>query len=235
MPWGYAAVAVGTMYAANEQSNAISDASQSTQQSTQAGIDETRRQFDAVQKLLSPYVTAGNQSLVAQQDLLGLNGSASQQAAVSAVQASPQFQAMLKLGETGILQNASATGGLRGGNTQAALAQFSPALLAQQLEARYSQLGGITSIGQNAAARVGNAGMQSGNTISGLLGQLGASQAGAALAQGAVGSGIGSSLASMGGYYLGNRGSTGTYNPSLNSNIGSGTVSTDYSLGTGKF
>ena len=91
---------------------------------------------------------------------------------------------MQQQGNNAILANASATGGLRGGNTQAALAQFSPQLLSQLIQQQFGNLGGLTSVGQNAAAGVGNAGMQTGNSITNLLQQQGAAQAGAALAGG---------------------------------------------------
>lgn len=123
-------------------------------------------------------------ALTAQQNLLGLRGNAAQQAAIKGIQESSQFKELTKQAEGAILQNASATGGLRGGNTQAALAQFRPALLNSLIQQQFQNLGGLTSIGQNAAAGVGNAGMQSANSISNLLTQQGAAQAGAALAQG---------------------------------------------------
>ncbi|KQP36143.1 hypothetical protein ASF44_16375 [Pseudorhodoferax sp. Leaf274] len=124
-------------------------------------------------------------SLQAQQDLLGLNGNGAQQTSIDALKTSPLFTSLLQQGENSILQNASATGGLRGGNTQAALAQFSPALLAQVINDQYSKLSGITSLSQNAAAGVGNANLSTGNNISNLLGQMGSANAGAALGQGA--------------------------------------------------
>ena len=57
---------------------------------------------------------------------------------------------MVQQGQDAILQNASAIGGLRGGNTQAALAQFRPALLSQLIAEQYNRLGGLSSLGQNA-------------------------------------------------------------------------------------
>ena len=102
---------------------------------------------------------------------------------------------MLQQGNDNILSNASATGGLRGGNTQAALGQFAPALLSQLLQQQYANLGGLTSIGQSSAAGVGNAGMQTGSNIAQLLQQQGAATAGGQIAQGGVGaSGLGSLL-----------------------------------------
>ena len=151
---------------------------------------------------LSPYVNAGTGALGAQQNLLGLNGNSAQQSAISGIQNGAQFQALEQSGQNAILQNASATGGLRGGNTQAALGQFSPQLLQQLIQQQYSNLGGITSIGQNAAAGVGNAGMANANSISGLLQSQGSAQAGAALARGQANNQLYSSLGSTFGNYF---------------------------------
>lgn len=180
---GIAAVG-GSLLSANAQANAASDAADAQAQASNADIAQRQRQFDAVQAILHPYVQAGTSALGKQQDLIGVNGAQPQQAAITELQNSPYFQAMLKQGENSILANASATGGLRGGNTQAALAQFSPSLLAQVINDQYSKLGGLTSIGQNAAAGVGNAGMTTANGAGAALQQQGAAQAGAALAEG---------------------------------------------------
>ena len=185
------------------QSSAASSAAGAQTAASQAGIAEQQRQFDAVQKLLSPYVSAGTQGLSGQQDLLGVNGLGAQQGAIEGVHNSAQFQSMLKQGENSITANASATGGLRGGNTQAALAQFSPALLSQLIDSQYSKLGGLTSLGQNAAVGVGNAGMQTGNNVSSLLGQIGSAQAGDALAQGKAQAGYASAITGGLGAYIG--------------------------------
>lgn len=185
-----AGLAIGgaTIYAANKGAGAARDAAgtaaNAQTQAAQLGIDEQHRQFDAIQKLLSPYVTAGGGGLTGQQDLLGLNGMQAQQAAIGGIQSSPQFSALAQQGEDAILANASATGGLRGGNVQGALAQFRPQLLNQLIDQQYQRLGGMTQLGQNSAAGVGTAGMQTGNAITNLLQQQGAAQAGGALAAG---------------------------------------------------
>lgn len=147
------------------------------------GIDEQRRQFDSLQALLRPYTNAGIPALSGQQDLLGLRGYRNQQGAIQGIAGGPQMQALIKQGEDAILQNASATGGLRGGNVQGALAQFRPQLLNQLIDQQYNRLGGIVSIGQNAAAGVGNAGMQTGDNVANLFAQQGAAQAGGILGQ----------------------------------------------------
>lgn len=128
------------------------------------------------------YLTQG--SLGAQQDLVGLNGAGAQQAAVSGIENSPMFQSLVQQGENAMRQNSSATGGLRGGNFQSALAQFRPSMLSAAISDQYSRLGGLTQLGQNSAAGVGNAGAANASNNANLLGQLGSAQAGNALAQG---------------------------------------------------
>lgn len=179
-----AASIAGSVYTSSQQKKSANKAANAQTESSEAGIQEQRRQFDAVQALMAPFVNAGNGALAGQQDILGTNGMAAQQSAISGIQNSAQYQALSQSGQDAILANASATGGLRGGNVQAALGQFQPALLAQLIDQQYSRLGGLTSLGQNAAAGVGNAGMQTGNNITTLLGQQGQARAGAALANG---------------------------------------------------
>ena len=191
---------------ADAQGDAAKDASAAQIQTSEAGIAEQRRQFDAVQKLLAPYIEAGRGSLSRQQELIGLHGDDAQKAAIEALEKSPGFTSLLAQGENSILQNASATGGLRGGNTQAALAQFSPALLAQTINDQYTRLGGLTSLGQNAAAGVGNAGLSTGNNIATLLAQSGQAQAGGALAAGKAQANMWNTLGSSVGAYYGMQG-----------------------------
>lgn len=194
---------VGGVLSSKAQKSAANTAANAQTSASEAGVAQQNKQFEAVQRLLSPYVNAGNGSLTGQQNLLGLNGDTAQAAAIGGIQNSSQFNMLKQQGENSILQNASATGGLRGGNTQAALAQFSPQLLNQLVQQQYSNLGGLTSIGQNAAAGVGNAGMTTGNNISNLLQQNGAAQAGNALAIGQANSQLYNTLGSSVGLYAG--------------------------------
>ena len=173
---------VGGYMASEAQGDAADTAANAQTQSSQAQIGESRRQFDEIRKLLEPYTTAGPGALSQQQALLGLSGAGAQRSAIGALEQSPQMQALTQQGENAILQNASATGGLRGGNIQAALAQFRPQILSSMIDSQYSKLGGLTSIGQNAAAGVGNAGMNASNQVNQALGNIGSAQAGAALA-----------------------------------------------------
>jgi hypothetical protein len=166
-----------------EGSQAVGQASEVQQEAAQGGINEQRRQFDEITKLLSPYNQAGTGALAQQQALLGMGTPKAQQQAIAALQAGPQFQALQQQGENAILQNASATGGLRGGNVQGALAQFRPALLSSLIEQQYNRLGGLSSMGQASAARQAAFGQQTGANVSNLMGQQGNAQAGGILGQ----------------------------------------------------
>lgn len=193
------AAVVGSAIASRNSAKAAGKAADAQTEASQAGIDEQRRQFDKMVQLLNPYTQAGTGSLKAQQAILGLGGAAAQKAAISGIEQSPYFQATAKQGENAILQNASATGGLRGGNTQGALAQFRPQLLNQLVQQQYQNLGGITSLGQNAAAQTGNAGMQSAGNIGNLLAQQGQAQAGGYIGQANAQNQLVSNLIGIGG------------------------------------
>jgi len=199
------AVAVGgaTLVSGYMQGQAAEEAANIQAGSAQAGIAEQRRQFEAMQKLLQPYTEAGKPALEAQQALIGLQGPEAERAAIERIRGGETFKALSQQGENALLQQASATGGLRGGNIQGALAQFRPQLLSSLIEQQYGRLGGMATLGQQSAAGVGGAGMQTGTNIANLLGQQGAAQAGGELAQGRAFASIPSAISGGLGIYSG--------------------------------
>ena len=205
MTWGFVAVAAATVVVgaiqANQQKQAAKGAANAQKEAAQSGIQEQSREFDAIQQLLAPYNAAGTAALTGQSNLIGLGGPEAQKQAIQGIQQGPEYGALLKSGENAILQNASATGGLRGGNTQGALAQFAPNLLSQLIQQRFQNLGGLTSIGQNAAAMTGNAGQNTANQITQLLQQQGAANAGQALAVGGANANYANTISNLGGLY----------------------------------
>lgn len=174
----------GSVVSSRAQASAAEDAAEAQQQSSDAAIAEQQRQFDTIVDLMKPYVEAGESSLAQQMGLIGLSGEAEQQQAIQALENSPQMQSMISQGESALLQNAAATGGLRGGNTQQALSQYRPQLLAQMIESQYGKLGGITALGQASAGGQAAAAQNTASNVGALLQQQGAAQAGAALASG---------------------------------------------------
>lgn len=205
-----AVVAAGAVaYSASQAGDAAESAAETQAESSEAGIAEQRRQFDKIADLLAPYVQAGTGAIGQQQAILGLSGDAAQQSAIRGIEQSPYFRSQVQQGEMGILQNASATGGLRGGNVQGALAQFRPALLNQLIQQQYSNLGGLTSIGQASAAQQAVAAGNTGTNVANLIGQQGAAVAGGQLAQAGIRSQAIGSLANIAGAYFGASGSGG--------------------------
>jgi len=194
------AINAGVQYAAADR------ASEQQQRAAQAAMDEQRRQFDITRQSLAPFVQAGTQALGGfapyqtaglqafgqQQALAGLQGEQAQRQAIGALEASPEYQALARQGEEAILQRASATGGLRGGNVQAALAQFRPAMLQQLIDQQYQRLGGfagtglqtttnLAEMGRAAATQQGTFGANAASNIGSLLTQQGQAQAGGTL------------------------------------------------------
>ena len=217
----------GSLLQKNTERQAAAQASDAQVGAAESGMAEQRRQFDALQELFKPYVEAGTKAiggmqpyaeagapaLAQQQAILGLSGAGEQAKAIAALEASPLYQSQVRQGEEALLQSASATGGLRGGNVQAALAQFRPQMLQNQIDLQYSRLGGLTELGQTttqnlarlgqaSAAGQGVAGMESARAISGLYGDIGASQAGRAIAEQKAQGQFQSGLLNLGGQFI---------------------------------
>jgi hypothetical protein len=231
MSWGIVASVGATLVGSYMTADAAGNAADTQAASSEAGIQEERRQFDKVQELLKPYVTAGETALAGlspfakagapaleqQQALIGLKGAEAERAAIQRISGGETFKALARQGENAMLQNASATGGLRGGNIQAALAQFRPQLLSSLIDQQYGRLGGMTvlgaettgnlaSLGQASAAGTGAAAQTTGTNIATLLGQQGQARAGAELAQGKAYAAIPGAIAGGIGEYIGRGG-----------------------------
>jgi len=211
MPDPVVAIAGSSVLGSITQSRAASKAAGAQTQAAEMGIEEQRRQFDEIQRLLQPYVQAGQgaiggfapfqqagaQAFQQQQALSGLLGPEAQRAAVAQLEQSPEMAALTRQGEEAILQRASATGGLRGGNVQAALSQFRPQVLSGLIERQLGRLGGFAGTGLNVTEQLYRGGQASaanqasaagtmGANVSNLLQQQGAAQAGGALGRGAA-------------------------------------------------
>lgn len=174
----------GSIFSGLSQKSAADKAASAQTRASNQQIAETRRQFDLIQGLLKPYVTAGTTGLQGQLDLMGMNGQPAQGAAIQGIAGGEQFQALAAQGEEAMLANAAATGGLRGGNTQGALAQFRPQMLQSLIDRQLAAYGGLAANGQNAAGMTGTAAQNAGAQINAALGDRGAAQAGGYLAAG---------------------------------------------------
>jgi hypothetical protein len=172
------------VYSSNQASKASANAAAAQTQAAQAGIASTKEQFDQVVKLMEPYREAGYKSINAQQAMAGLMGPEAQGQEINSILQGPQYGTMLMQGENAIRQNAAATGGLRGGNIQSALAKFRPELLNSLIQQQFGNLNSITGTGQAAASNQAQASQQTGQTIAGLYSNMGAGQAAGYIGQG---------------------------------------------------
>ena len=206
--------AIGT--ALNVGSSLLKD--DGTEQAVGAGnqginnaLAKNRKSLEEIQKMFQPYMQAGTQALGGQQDILGLNGNTAQQNSLNSIQSSPIFQGLMQQGEDSILQNASATGGLRGGNAQKALGQFSPNLLNTLLQQKLQGLQGLTGLGLNATGANANAVQNFGGIDADLLVGQGRLNAGGAVTQAnnqsgalnSIGQGVGNIFGGGGGNFIG--------------------------------
>ena len=213
MPNGGAAAATasigGSIFGSRSKSKAAKSAAQADIAAQEAAIAEQRRQFDETVELLRPFVETGQEAMYGLQPyaepglfameqqaaIAGLMGPEAQAAQIAQIEADPLYQATVRQGEEALLQQASATGGLRGGNIQGALAQFRPQMLTDQINQQYGRLGGFTALGQGTQldlARLGQAsatgqaqvGQSASANIQQALANQGAAQAGYRLARG---------------------------------------------------
>lgn len=196
----------GQLISGAMQNSAAQRAAAAQQAAAAQGQASLQGVYERIAQLMQPYVGAGVTALDAQQALIGTKGPEAQRAAIAALESSPEFSSLVKQGEEAILANASATGGLRGGNVQAALGQFRPAVLSQLINQQIERLSGLSQQGQNAAAGVGSAGMNIGTNQANLMQQSGAAQAGAQLARGQTNAGYVNAITNAIGMYFGLKG-----------------------------
>jgi hypothetical protein len=166
------------------------------------GASEADQQAEAIARLNAQYSGLQQQQGLqaaadtvptiapAENQYAGMTGEQAQAAAIERVAQSPLLQELMAQGETGILQNVAATGGLRGGNVQGVLSQYRPQMLQTEIDKLYSRLSGISGLGQQSTlasptTTVGSVPTYSADTstLSNLYTQAGASQAGNILSQ----------------------------------------------------
>jgi len=117
---------------------------------------------------LSQYAESGVQANDMQAALSGIQGPDAQQAAYAMVESDPAYTYQMQKAEEAMTQNAAATGGVRGGNVQGALAEFRPAFLSNAINQRFNQLAPIASRGANVSQYItGTGGNAAQNLYSG--------------------------------------------------------------------
>ena len=181
-----AIAAVGGIASSIIGGNAAKKAARVQAASQDAALAQNQRQFDTTRADYAPFREAGANALGQQSALAGAGGAEAQQAAINGVQASPYFQSLMRNGTENVLQNASATGGLRGGNTQASLYNVGNDALAQAIQTQIGNLGGISQLGAGVTTNGAQLGQQNANAAGQFLTNKGTAQSQGALANGAM-------------------------------------------------
>lgn len=200
------AIIVGSAITADSNSSAASEAAGVQRDASAASTAQRNEMFTKTQALLQPWVDAGNTARTQQGNLIGLGGNDAQAAAIDRLKTGPEFGAMKTVGENAILSNASATGGLRGGNVNAALGQYDQSLLSGLINQQYARLTGISTQGSNAAAQVGTIGTNVGNANSDDINNAGAAGAGGILGNARATAGLVNGAVNAAGVLTGYRG-----------------------------
>ncbi|MEG3166393.1 hypothetical protein U1701_17570 [Sphingomonas sp. PB2P19] len=150
------------------------------------GIDIQQKQYETTRADYMPYTQAGVKAIGGYGDLLGTNGADAEAAAVAQLRNSPFFQQNLDDANENLLQTASATGGVRGGNTAGAVGELSPKLLQQYYQQAMTGYGNLAQLGLGATGSVSNADLSNANAATSLTGQIGQAQATNYLTKGGI-------------------------------------------------
>lgn len=165
--------------------NAATSAAKTQADAAKQAAQIQQQEFNTTTANEAPFLAAGNNSLAALMQGLGLspgstgniaNGSLNAPFDPSKLAQTPGYQWQLGQGEQAVTNAASATGGVGGGNTLKALTNYGQGLasttyqqqladyMAQQQQS-FGQLQTVAGSGQNAAAQLGALGNQSATTI----------------------------------------------------------------------
>jgi hypothetical protein len=158
--------AAGNVQTANKSAlNEILQGRADTTQGLQGAMGSLQQGFDRGIAGFQPYQAAGTEAL---NPLSALSGARGQDAFNQAYIDNPYVNFLREQGERSVVGNASATGGLRGGDVMKELTRFGQGLAGQGIQQQIGNLQFLTGQGMNAAQGAGN-----------LLGQQATSMAGA--------------------------------------------------------
>jgi hypothetical protein len=164
---------VGSLLGGSSAKKASKKAQQAQIDALNNAVAEQRRQFDVTDANFKPYRDEGTSALGGLGDLVGTNGAPQQKSAIDALKASPFYQSLFRTGEENVLQTASATGGVRGGNTVGSLADFGADTLMKTIQQQLANLGGIAGLGLGATNSTAGFGQQTSNNVANLMTQQG--------------------------------------------------------------
>jgi hypothetical protein len=112
------------------------------------------------------FLDVGNEGLEGQAALAGLRGAPAQATAFQGFQESPGQQFLREQGERGVLRNASAIGGLGGGNVRRELSRFNQGLAAQDFGNQFQRGQQVLAAQQAPASQAANFAFGTGQGLS---------------------------------------------------------------------
>lgn len=177
---------VGGLFGGGSQKKASRKAEAALVGAMNRGIDVQNQQYQQTRSDFMPYTTAGTGAIGELSTLAGLGDPAALEAALTEMKAGPLYQSLYRNGEEVLLQNAAATGGLRGGDTARGLADFGSDVLARVYDDQFSKLSGLAGLGLGATGSVAGAGAQRADSVTNLLGNIGSAKASGALTRGGI-------------------------------------------------
>jgi hypothetical protein len=200
MSWGLVAGAAISVVGGSIASNKANKASGQQVGATMAGIESQEKMFDKSLELQQPYREAGYGAL---EGLQGLVDPTQRAETLQGYYGGEEYKALSGQVEEQQLRNAAATGGIRGGANQAALATIAPKLGQQYLSGLNQQYTGLANMGMGAASQGSSQAMQLGGNVSALQQQAGQARAANSLAQGNIWGNVIQDVGALGYDYFG--------------------------------
>lgn len=152
-------------------------ADKALQQTSNAQIAESRRQYDQSRADMAPWMSVGGSAIQKLGGLYGLNGGTPSDQPYGGFFESPDYQFRLDEGKKALERSASATGMLGSGAALKAANNYVQNTASSEYGNWYNRLAGLAGQGQTAANTTVAAGQNNSNNIIGALGQSGNARA----------------------------------------------------------
>lgn len=167
---------LGKFTGSSQQAKAANNAADLQYKASKEASQTQKDMYDQTRQDLSPYTQAGADALKQLMGGMGQDGQFMQSYTGQDLYNDPSYQFRLQQGQNAIQSGAAAQGGLLSGATQKALMNYGQEAASQEFQNaynrfnadqtnQYNRLAHLVGIGQNAAAGVGNAGLQTGQAI----------------------------------------------------------------------
>lgn len=186
--------AIGAITSGVLGTNAANKAAELQAQSADKALAQQRSMFDIIRGDQTPYRNAGAGAAQTLSDMIKPGGFLMTPFTGSSVATDPGYQFGMNEGIKAIDRSAASKGALNNGGTLKALTRYGTDYAGTKFNdafqrdlatknQQYGSLAGVASLGQNAAAQTGNAGMNFANNSSNILTQQGNAQAAGSVGQ----------------------------------------------------